>query len=574
MAPLRVMKRVNRFPASNNAFFDEFAYRAFQSTASEQEMAYIDGVRSTWHRPPGSIPVLEQNLAPYGDSLPGRCFDGDYLAILKKTIDQLRPSEKLIPLTLGAAASNPRMEKSTSPGFPWIHQGYSSKRDVLSCPLARGKISRAWDSIGRGIPWSLPDCLAFHRIVASEKPKEKERPVWGFPTEVILEEARFFFPLLDHLTDHCNENDSFYGLGMETMRSGHSHLARNFTSESVTTCLNADLSQFDAHVPAWIIRDVFSHVSSWFDFTKVKDSEGKIWNVRPEQTCRRWKALVAYFINTKIRTPSGYRFQKSQGVPSGSMWTNFIDTCVNAVQMRVACRRVTGELPRKDYYYGDDSTIFLREAPDLDAWAEVLQSVFGGILSLEKTILTDNAENIHWLGYFYRTTGPRRSLDFILASTLFPEREVLRPIETCARLLGQLYSTMDPVVSVRFHDAISWIMREYVITTHELEDYVRSLPTKAMKFLLTLGLDIQDVTLPPVQVDPLGTRRIDAVLPSPSPRNFFRYRDVNLPRCAFVPEAYQNVHLRSMLFNDFSSYIETFSSYNDFDSDEAFFHSD
>jgi len=571
MSPLRVLRRVSRFPARNEQFFDPLAFEALNEVSGPNGRAFIKQVQQDWHRPSGDTNVLEANLAVYGEPSPPRCWQGDYLALLKKTLDEIAPSEPLIPLTLGAAEKHPQMPTSTSPGFPWVNQGYRTKRDVFASKQAVGHIHRAWDSIGRGVNWSLPDCMAFHRVIASPREKTKIRPVWGFPTEVIVEEARWFYPLLEHLKPHCNERDTFYGLGLETALSGHSHLARSFDNPAVKCCLNADLSQFDAHVPAWIIRDVFAHVSSWFDFSKVKDSEGKVWNVNPAQTCRRWKAMVSYFINTKIRTPSGFRFQKFQGVPSGSLWTNFMDTAVNAIQMRTCLRRVTGDYPVKDYYYGDDSSIFLRDSIDLDALATELEITFGGILSVDKTTLTDNVENIHWLGYYYRPTGPRRPLEFILASTLYPDREVVDPLDCCARLLGQLYSTMDPVVSVIFYDAVTYIMRKFSLSRYDVESFIRELPSKAMKYLTTLGMDISEVVVPPIGHDPFGGRFCMSVLPKPSARNYFRFRDPHLPRYAFAPEAYSNVFLRTLTFSSFEKYIETFSSWHDFAADEPYF---
>ncbi|UOK20169.1 RNA dependent RNA polymerase [Diplodia seriata partitivirus 1] len=571
MAPLRFLRKVNRFPSRKEQHFDGFAWDALNSVSPDSKKEYLNHIKSTWHRPSGDDTVLEENLSHYGDPLPRRCYDGDYLAILKKTMDELKPRDKIIPLTLGAAEKSPDLPTTTSPGFPWVTRGFRTKADVLNDKGAVGLIHRTWDSIGRGIPWQLPDSMAFHRVIASPAEKTKIRPVWGYPTEVIIEEARFFLPLWKELKAHCNETDAFYGIGMETALSGHSHLARSFDLSDVKYALSADLTNFDSHASAWIIRDIFSHMSSWFDFSKVCDSEGKVWNVNPDQTCRRWKAMVSYFINTKIRTPTGMRFQKSQGVPSGSMFTNILDTCINAVQMRVCLRRISDDYPVKDYYYGDDSTIFLRTGIDLNALARELLDTFGGILSVDKTIYTDNVENIHWLGYYYRTTGPRRSLDFILASSLFPDRAVPTPIDSAARLLGQLYSCMDPLVAVVFYDAINWLKKTYSFSSQELEDYVRALPSKAMKYLTTLGLSIEEITLPSCHYDPFGDRFIPDVLPKPSSRNFFRRRDPHLPRYAFVAEAYQNRALRTQSFKDFSRYTETFSFYDEFQEDEKYF---
>lgn len=547
---LRYLRKVARFPANHNSYFDEYASSALRAVSSSQTNAYISDIEKAWHRPSGDPALLEDSLLKYDVKPPQRCLSGDYLAILKKTFDEVRPKERLIPLTLGAAYKHKDFPRTTSPGFPWVHQGYHSKGDVLDDPLGVAKIHRVWDMIGRGVPWSLPDSLAYHRVVASPRERTKVRPVWGYPVECIAEEARFFFPLIEYLRDKCNRDDAFYGLGLETALSGHTHLATSFRNSCAKLVMNTDLSNFDAHVPAWEIRDVFAFFSDWFDFSRVRDSEGKVWDCNPHQTARRWRAMVSYFINTKIRTPSGLRVQKRNGVPSGSMWTNVVDTFVNAVQSRTAAYRVTGYLPVKDYYYGDDGVIFLNvDRIDLDAFANELSETFGAILSVEKTILTDNVENIHWLGYFYRPGGPRRSLDFIIASTLFPERQVSSPVESAARLLGQLYSVMDPHASVLFYDAIVWLMDRYEFTRQTLEEYVSSLPSKAFKYLTTLGLVTSEVRLPECFRDPFGDRWIPAVMPRPCARSSVSMRDRNLPEYAFVPEAYCNIYLRRPEFS-------------------------
>jgi hypothetical protein len=569
---LRFLRKVARFPANNNSYFDEYASSALRAVSSEQAQSYIREIEMAWHRPSGDPALLKDSLLKYDVKPSKRCLSGDYLAILKKTMDELRPKERLIPLTLGAAYKHRDFPRTTSPGFPWIHQGYNSKGEVLDDPKAVGHIHRTWDQIGRGIPWSLPDSLAYHRVVASPREKTKVRPVWGYPVECVAEEARYFLPLIEHLKGKCNQDDAFYGLGLETALSGHSHLAAAFHACGAKLAMNTDLSNFDARVPAWEIRDVFAFLADWFDFSKVRDSEGLVWNCNPQQTARRWKAMVSYFINTKIRTPSGDRVQKKNGVPSGSMWTNAIDTFVNAVQSRTACYRVTGSLPVKDYYYGDDGTIFLAvDKIDLDAYAQELLTTFNAILSVEKTILTDNVENIHWLGYFYRPDGPRRSLDFVIASTLYPERRVSSPVESAARLLGQLYSVMDPHASVLFYDAVSWLMRKYEFSQQTLEEYISTLPSKAFKYLTTLGLTTTDIRLPDCFRDPFRDRYIPAVLPRACSRRLTPFRDLRLPEYAFVPEAYTQRVLRKLSFSNFSEYLSTFEFYDEAHLDEAYF---
>jgi hypothetical protein len=574
MGALRFLKRVNRFPSRSQQFHDPYAFDALRSVSGPSGHRLLDEVSQDWHRPSGDVQLLEDGIMMYDILSRPRCVSGDYLAILKKTLDELRPSTRITPLTLGAAGKHPLFPRTTAPGFPWSHQGFATKGDVLNDAFGNGKIHQGWDLIGRGIPWSLPDSQAFQRVVASERSKTKVRPVWGFPTDVILEEARYFLPLMEVLKDHCNATDSFYGIGMETALSGHRHIAQQVIPGVVNYVVSGDYSNFDARVPNWLIRDVFSMLSDWFDFSKVKDSEGKIWNVKPEQTARRWKAMVSYFVNTKVRTPSGLRVQKSHGVPSGSMFTNLLDTLCNAVQTRTAFRRVYGALPEKDYYYGDDSVLLLRDLPDLDAIAIELDATFGAILSVDKTILSSNVLNLHWLGYYHRDTGPSRDLKFIVASTIYPEREVDSPIESAARMLGQLYSCMDPIGSVVFYDAIMHILDKHKLTPEFLDAYVAQKPSKQMKFLTTVGLDMSDIRLPTVENSPFGGRYIFATLPKPCSRRLLTRSRV-LPDYAFAAEAYSNPVLRTVgYFTDFSLYKQTFYGLHEpFDDCERYFSS-
>jgi len=544
---LRFLKSVRGFPFHRACYIDKLSRDALIAVAPPSGVEKIHRLEKEWHRPQGDVAVLEERLQLYGGERPSRCTEGDYLAILRSTMEELAPRERIIPSTLGAAELNPKFPKTTSPGFPYVHQGFKTKGDVLNDPIAMGRIHGAWRTIGEGKPWSLPDSLAYHRVVASPKEKSKIRPVWGYPLDVVLEEARYFYPLFEELKVVCNERDTFYGIGMETALSGHAHLSRHMRSTGVLAGLFADMSNFDALVPDWLIRDVFSHMSDWFDFTRVRDSEGKIWPVNEDKTARRWRAMVSYFLNTKVRTPSGIRFQKFQGVPSGSCFTNVMDTICNAVMMRLSLRRVTGFLPIKDFYYGDDSAVFVGTPLSLADLASELLRTFGGVLSVEKTIYTDNEENIHWLGYYYRDGLPIRDLDFIIASTLFPEREVEGPIDSASRLLGQMYSTMHPHWAVVFADAVAHLRTQHKFSYGEVISLIRSRGSKSVKFLTTLGLTVEDIVQPDITTDPFGSRRVEGVLPKPSSRSFFRNFN-NLPPYAFIPEAYAAPSLRRHSF--------------------------
>lgn len=544
---LRLLRKVSRFSSDPRQHVDSISRNALFRTANQEQRLTLLEAQALWYRPAVDKGLLKESLMRYGDDSPTRCFAGDYLSVLFSTMRSFAPREKIIPLSTGAACAHPDFPRSTSPGFPYRFESFRSKGDVID-RLGPGHFYSIWDQIGRGVPYQLPDSMAFTRSVVSEKSKTKQRPVWGYPLDVIVEEARYFFPLFQHLKQHCVSQDACYGLGMETALGGLSHLKRVSASIPGAKVLCADISSFDAHVPGWLIRDLFSVMSDWFDFTKIKSVDGSIWDVDPFSTAKRWRAMVSYFVTTKIRLPDGLRFQKFGGVPSGSMFTNVVDTFANAVQMRVCTRRLCG-IPPKDYYYGDDSVIFLheRQVLDLSDLERELLSTFGAVLSTTKTVFTSNFENVHWLGYYWRPDGPSRSPLFILASTMFPEREVVGPVDACSRLLGQLYSTMHPRRCLWFLDAVRDIQARYSVTDENIIQYIRSMPSKALKFLTTLGYTLDDIVVPVVVSDLDGSRLVPSVMPRPCARPFVSLNhEVSYP-FVFVPECMANSHLRQTL---------------------------
>jgi hypothetical protein len=553
---LRFLRKVSRFSSDPRSHVDIISRNALFRTANHEQRLSLLEATALWYRPAVDKGLLKEGLMRYGDEPPPRSFSGDYLSVLFSTMRSFAPSERIIPLSTGAACAHPDFPRSTSPGFPYRFDSFRTKGDVID-QLGPGHFYSIWDQIGRGVPYQLPDSMAFTRPIASEKTKTKQRPVWGYPLDVIVEEARYFFPLFQHLKLHAVSTDSCYGLGMETALGGHDHLRRVSASIPGAKVLCSDISSFDAHVPGWVIRDIFSLMSDWFDFSKIRSQDGSIWDVDPVSTARRWRAMVSYFVTTKIRLPDGLRFQKFGGVPSGSMFTNVIDTFVNAVQMRTCLRRLCGN-PARDYYYGDDSVIFLfeRQVLDLVDLEFELLSTFGAILSTAKTVFTNNIENVHWLGYYCRPDGPSRSPLFILASTMFPEREVVSPVDSCARLLGQLYSTMHPTRCLWFLDAVRDIQLRYSVTDLNVVEYIRSMPSKAMKFLTTLGYGLDDIVVPAVVSDLDGSRLVPSVMPRPCARAFTSlYHEIS-PPYIFVPECYANSVLRQHFLSKSFDYLD------------------
>jgi len=440
----------------------------------------------------------------YDVKLPRRHFSPEYSAALDSLRQEFKPEKPLIPLTLGAVYAHPDFPRGRSPGLPWIHEGYKTKAEVVDDMSARARISRTWDLVGKNHQVRLPDSAAFNRAQISEPEKDKIRPVWGYPTDVIVEEGRFFYPFIHHVlgitSDHC------YAGGLEMATGGMGYIeqvVQKSFNKLAHKFVMLDWSSFDTRVPSWLIRDVFDMLSEFYDFEHVQDSEGKIWHVNPVQSRRRWNKLVSYFINTPIRLSDGSRFRKSSGVPSGSMWTNMIDTLANATVCRFVSFHCTGSFPIHDIYMGDDGNLLCGGHVNLEDWARLAYEVFGFVLSVNKSWTTVNPDNVHFLGFFNRNGLPKRSNDFLVASFIYPERTVRDPIETCSRAVGQLFSCLDSRLAARWLEVVEDVLTYHGLTTLDVEEFMRQNPQR-FKYLQTLGIDPRAVSASLMLWNPTG----------------------------------------------------------------------
>nr|AXA52551.1 putative capsid [Linepithema humile partiti-like virus 1] len=362
--------------------------------------------------------------------------------------DFINESEKVIPYTTGAVPSLPDFPKNKSSGLPWKLEGLTTKQQVVD---AGGLDSnrKLWHEISfsrRHIP--LPDVCLFARAQVCEYGTSKIRATWGYPFDVYIEEARFFYPILDYVSSDKCKFPVAYGLEMANGAMAEiERVAKRLNCKSIIM----DWKSFDKTIPPWLIRDSFALIAEMIDMSHVRDVEGKVWPVRENRSRKRWKRLVDYFVETPIRTSKGERFLVTGGVPSGSCFTNIIDSIVNAIVTRYIHYQTTGELPLAEVYLGDDSVTFTNQMVNLDDMTRLADDKFGMIINPKKSFITTNRRNIHFLGYYNFEGLPFKPQDTLIASFIAPERTRTTAVEAAAAALGQLWSGMDP------HYATCWI---------------------------------------------------------------------------------------------------------------------
>lgn len=219
---------------------------------------------------------------------------------------------------------------SSSPGFFYKSKGFMTVKDVISSEDNIRRIRARAHHIKKGSGKPLPLCtVSVARAVYDlEKKEVKRRVAWNFPFLVRIFEQMFAQPIIEQLPDH-------YILDPKTH---HNTLCGE---GSVKT----DFSNFDASVPYWLLKDCVNNL-----FARIEDEyehDEKKLSLMP---------LLAAIKTYILRTPYVYKgkhYRKYHGVPSGSAFTNILDSMASYALLYNAHRECFG--PCYIATYGDDA---------------------------------------------------------------------------------------------------------------------------------------------------------------------------------------------------------------------------
>lgn len=381
MGPFRrkTLKRyISQMSSANpNALFDDHVAQI------------LDQQGFTWEEDPRSIydpaqlyTALERYATEWGDY---ECMDEHLRRGFErayKIFSKPKDLEALHVLTDGEVATK-ALKLNKSSGLPLM----MSKAESLMYSFDRESQVR--------LECKAPNpCVAYARTQRGNK----TRLVWGYPLEMTIMEARFARPFIDEMLKRRTP----MAFGMSKCELG-AYIHR-YIVESPGRIVGMDYSKYDSTLSKTMIRAAFRIIATWFSEDDLKQ-----WG---------WDKLTHYFIYTPIVMPDGHLYKgKSHGVPSGSYFTQVVDSICNVALCYALASRFNLRINERSLFVlGDDVLMSVVGHVDLHAWADYL-SKLGMKMNASKTVIDEP----HFLGAFWNKGKPDVPIQEIVNKAVFPE---------------------------------------------------------------------------------------------------------------------------------------------------------
>lgn len=229
--------------------------------------------------------------------------------------------------------------------------------------------------------------------------KHKLRVVSMIDLYQIIAELKFAKPIQEYMgkVDYYAGGKSFDEIGR--IISGYKAKHKYFVT--------LDYSSYDQTISSWLIRDAFEILRSAFPVMTKQDSE-------------LYEVIVDSFINKQFVLNEGI-VKSSKGVPSGSMFTQIIDSIVNRLMVLTYFYSIDSSC--KMIIMGDDNTIFSNAVINLDLIASYIRKNFGIEVNPDKSMFGQCLkDDLEFLSCFWRDNGRWRCPEILCSKLLYSER--------------------------------------------------------------------------------------------------------------------------------------------------------
>ncbi|QOL02536.1 RNA-dependent RNA polymerase [Fusarium cerealis partitivirus 1] len=417
-------------------------YDPYVKTALEH---FDDGLRKSlkgYTRRPGDEYAMLASLKKYDtpaytkpaqyntDKRFATCYDAAFAQVSK----DFRLQHKVIPTFVESVD----LVEDTSSGYPHFTRKSSIKETILK--EARTYFHYAKEGINH-TPF-LP-CSVGVRGALSDADNPKTRLVWMYPAAITASEAVFAQPLIEK---YYSEKADLFLTGTNA-RSRLANLASHIDDDA-NIGVGLDFSSFDTFPVNDLIRKAFAILAENIEFGYYWDPEtgtqiagttdSRDFNRVKRRAEIAYSTLIEYFIHTPLLLPNGRTVYKHHGVPSGSHFTNLIDSIVNRLLIKTF-ELYTNRRFKHLMTNGDDSAFLVHheKAENILEDANVFfLHCFKMLVKPEKSVVADLASDMHMSGTRWNQALPYRPTQEWFQMALYPTTFVTDEMLAFQRLLG------------------------------------------------------------------------------------------------------------------------------------------
>lgn len=362
----------------------------------------------------------------------------------------------------------PHLDMSSSPGMP-LRREFTTQGECLPHIYDKAKRLNHFAKFLPAYKVRAPPCMIGLRPGLLEKDqldvKSKARGVWAYPAEVKVMEMRYVIPLLSRFSELFGKIPYPVGRNMtKALPFFIDHVLHDGKFGMVT-----DVSKLDTCVgPDWIDW-AFSFMKKWFHFGITKSAEKRNDNV--------FEFLHFYFKRTPILLPSGQLIRKIGGVPSGSGFTQIVDTLVTllaSIFSLLSCGVKEEEILGKIFAVGDDLCTSVKSTFNVRLFTDYMWTL-GFDINMDKVMFSDKGIELKFLGYSKHGGNIYRPVDELLKVAFFPERYVGNAERSRQRIAGQ---TIASGLSNGFLAKVNYWMEELVSYVTQLDPDEVYIPQK------------------------------------------------------------------------------------------------
>jgi hypothetical protein len=376
--------------------------------------------------------------------------------------ERLKLREKAVPTFI----LNVDMVLNTSSGYPKFAKKKDIEQEIRQGARKLFHHMKRLDRPRIGYPYVAP---AAKGGLSDDPEHPKTRFVWMYPATMLNCEAVFAQPLIKAMYENKSEHFLAGKYShrhipdfLMTLDEGRRHagIGLDFSKYDRLPCVELIEKAFE------ILNDNIDHGKYWDPVNGVKyGGRGVV-----ERSKMAFENVKEYFINTPIILPNGRVITKHVGVPSGSNFTNLIDSIVNMI-MHETFKHYYSVPMRMLMVNGDDSA-FITDSKQSQRILKVAQmffeTAFSMTVNVKKSCVALTPSEMHLSGTAWTRSKRTRSTTEWFSLAFSPKSYVSNPFESFQRLLGV-------GIAGGFHDHKYSSFVDYFQTGYNLQQWAPNL---------------------------------------------------------------------------------------------------